>query len=40
MSGRKIHVDMFKLVSTTIAYSAGVGVTFGSMIVALAAMLQ
>ena len=40
MNGQEVHVTMLKMISATIAYSLGIGVTFGTAIVAAAALLQ
>ena len=40
MKPQEVHVVMIKMLSATVAYSLGIGLTFGSAIVAVAAMLQ
>lgn len=40
MNGQDANVTMIKMLSETIAYSLGIGVTFSTAIVALVALLQ
>jgi len=40
MNGQEVHMTMFKMLSATIVYSLGISLTFGSALVALAALLQ
>jgi hypothetical protein len=40
MNGQEMHLGMIKMLSATLAFSVGISVTFGSMIVAVAAILQ
>jgi hypothetical protein len=40
MNGQEVHVAMLKMVSATIVYTLGISLTFGSALVAVAAMLQ
>ena len=40
MNGKNVHRAMFKMLTTTVAFSIGVGVSFGSVIVAIATVLQ
>jgi hypothetical protein len=40
MNGHDVHLGMLKMLSATLAFSVGVGVTFGTMIAAVAAFLQ
>ncbi len=40
MTAQGVHVTMFKIASATIAYSLGIGLAFGTTIVAVAAILQ
>ena len=40
MSAQEMHLGMVKMLSATVALSVGVGLTFGSVFVAVAAILQ
>jgi hypothetical protein len=40
MTAQEMHFGMLKMLSATVGFSLGVGLTFGTAIVALAAMLQ
>jgi hypothetical protein len=40
MNAQEMHVGMLRMLSATVAFSLGVGVTFGSVIVAVAAILS
>lgn len=40
MSAQEVHVTMFKMMSAMVAYSLGIGLTFGSAVVAVVALVQ
>ena len=39
MNAQNVHLGMMKMLSATVAFSLGVGLTFGTVIVAVAAVI-